>query len=73
MASNWNLGATQVAALKPFRESEPVYMFYAAVVLFETRRSTEARDLMQRALPRIIRSAYVDYYAKRILPSRTAS
>lgn len=72
LASNWSVGAAQLSALKPFRDSEPVYMFYGAVVLFEMRRGLEARELMERALPRIVRSAYVDYYVKKILPARAA-
>jgi hypothetical protein len=44
-------------------------MFYAAVALQETGAGTEARALAERALPRLNRSPFVDFYAKKILGS----
>ena len=73
LTKNWNLGAAQVNALQPFLDSEPVFMFYGAVALFESGRVAESRTLLNRALPRVARSAYVDQYASRILNARTGS
>lgn len=64
--SNWKVAAAQVAALKPFVDTESVSMFYAAVALFETGRLTEARQLLDRSLPRLTRSSYIDQYVKKI-------
>ncbi len=65
-SANWNIAAAQVAALKPFGETESVSMFYGAVAMFETGRLPEARDLLNKSLPRLTRSAYVDQYVKKI-------
>lgn len=73
LSSNWPVGVAQVAALRPFLDSEVVPMFYGAVSLFESGRLTEARELLKRALPRLTRSAYVDQYARRINSGRTGS
>jgi len=73
LSANWPVGATQVTALKPFLDGEVVPMFYGAVALFETGRLTEARELLDRALPRLTRSAYVDQYARRINSGRTGT
>ena len=48
-------------------------MFYGAVALFESGRVAESRTLLNRALPRVARSAYVDQYASRILNARAGS
>lgn len=66
MSSQWQLGASQVPALLPFGDAESVYMFFAAVSMYETGQRAEARELLDRALPRLSRSAYVDQYARKI-------
>jgi hypothetical protein len=66
LSSNWLLARDQVRALQPFNNSEPVYMFYAAVALYETDNIAAARELLTRALPRLTRTEYVEYYVRRI-------
>ncbi len=59
-------GAAQVTLVTPFVESEAPSMFYAAVVLYETGRTDEARGYMRRAIPRVT-GPLVDEYSKKIL------
>jgi hypothetical protein len=66
LSSNWLLARDQVRALQPFNNSEPVFMFYGAVALFETGNVAAAREILTRALPRLTRTEYVEYYVRRI-------
>jgi tetratricopeptide (TPR) repeat protein len=59
-------GAAQVVLVTPFVESEAPSMFYAAVVLYETGKTDEARGYMRRAMPRVA-GPLVDEYSKKIL------
>lgn len=67
LVKRWDVAAAQVPRLTPLADSEPVAMFFAAVALFETKQLEPARQLMERALPRVTKSPYVDYYGKRVL------
>jgi hypothetical protein len=71
LSSNFPLAADQLPRLRPFTDAETAPMFYAAVSLFETGYVNEARQFLDRALPKIVHSPYVDYYAKKIYASRT--
>ena len=73
LSSNWDLAAKQVAALEPFADDEAVHMFYGAISLFETGSLGRARLLLDRSLPRITRSPWVDQYAKKIQAGRTGT
>lgn len=66
LALNWPVAAAQVPLVSPFRDSEPVSMFYAAITLYETGRLTDSRQLLNRALPKLSRSPFVEEYASRI-------
>ncbi len=68
LTKDWQTAAAQGRALSPFRSGEETLMFYAAVGLYEIGKAEEARPLMRRAYPRIARNAFVDYYAKALLP-----
>jgi hypothetical protein len=68
LSSDWQTALQQLPLAQPFADTEAAAMFYASVALFESRREEEARELMTRALPRLAPSAYVDTYAKKILP-----
>jgi hypothetical protein len=59
-------GAVQVSLVAPFGENEAPSMFYAAVVLYETGKTDEARGLMKRAVPRVS-GPLVDEYSRKIL------
>jgi hypothetical protein len=59
-------GAYQVQLVSPFGENEAPSMFYAAVVLYETGKTDEARGLMKRAVPRVS-GPLVDEYSRKIL------
>jgi tetratricopeptide (TPR) repeat protein len=59
-------GAAQVTLVTPFVESEAPSMFYAAVVLYETGKTDEARGYLRRAMPRVA-GPLVDEYSKKIL------
>ena len=67
LTKDWTTAATQVGLISPFQAGEEAWMFYAAVALHETGSGDEARKLAERALPRLDRSAFVDFYARRIL------
>ncbi len=63
----WGTAVAQLEPLRPFREGEEPWMFYGAVALYESGRAAEARELAEKALPRLARSPFVDYYARRIV------
>ena len=69
LTKDWGTAVAQLAPLKPFRDGEEPWMFYAAVALQETGATAEARALAEKALPRLNRSPFVDYYARKILES----
>lgn len=69
LTKDWTTAAGQLELLRPFREGEEPWMFYAAVALLETGKAAEARELTVKALPRLTRSPFVDYYSQRILKS----
>jgi tetratricopeptide (TPR) repeat protein len=62
----YNEAAYQVPLVSPFGENEAPSMFYAAVVLYETGKTDEARGLMKRAVPRVS-GPLVDEYSRKIL------
>ncbi len=66
LSGAWNRGAEQIPLVIPFGEGEALPMFYAAVVLYQTGKTDEARGYMERALPRVS-GPFVDEYAKKIL------
>ena len=66
LSGDWRRGAEQVAFVAPFSEREALPMFYAAVVLYQTGRTQEAREYMERARPRVS-GQFVDEYAQKIL------
>ncbi len=66
LTRDYRLAVEQGSALAPFGEGEDSAMFYAAIALFETGKKQEAKALAERSLPRLKRTTYVDYYAKRI-------
>ena len=73
LAKNWPVAAAQVPLVQPFQDSESVAMFYAAITLFETGRLTDARSHLNRSLPNLTRSPFVEEYAARISGSRSGS
>ncbi len=66
LARAYSEGAAQVTLVTPFVESEAPSMFYAAVVLYETGKTDEARGYLRRAMPRVA-GPLVDEYSKKIL------
>lgn len=66
LSGSFREGATQVAIVAPFADAEAPSMFYAAVVLYETGKTDEARGYMQRAMPKVS-GVLVDEYSKKIL------
>jgi tetratricopeptide (TPR) repeat protein len=66
LARAYPLAASQIPAVAPLSDSEPTSMFYAAMALFETGRTDEARVYMERALPKVS-GPLADEYAKKIL------
>lgn len=67
LTKDWRAAASNVPALKPFRENEETSMFYGAVALWETGSQEEARDLAKRSYPLVAKNAFVEFYGKRIL------
>jgi len=66
-AHRWQTGVAQIPFIQPFAAGEEVTMFYAAVSLYQTGKPREARTLLERALPGINSSTYVEIYKKKIL------
>jgi tetratricopeptide (TPR) repeat protein len=60
------LAVAQLPVSAPFSDGEASSMFYAAVALFETGRQADARNFLQRALPRVS-GPLVDEYSKKIM------
>jgi len=67
LTKDWGTAVGQLEPLRPFRDGEEPWMFYAAVALHETGSNAEARALAEKALPRLSRSPFVDFYAKKIV------
>jgi hypothetical protein len=67
LSKDWKTGAEQVALIEPFRDGEEVFMFYAAVSLYQTGAADAAKVLMARARPKIGSNPFVDHYARKIL------
>ncbi len=67
LAKDWKIATAQLSALSPFRDGEEPYMFYAAVVIYETGDPDRAKPFLQRALPHIASTPYTQFYAKKIL------
>lgn len=67
---NWQTAAAQVPQVEPFRTGEEVTMFYAAVALYHAGKTAEARPLLERSLPGVNPSPYVESYKQKILGRR---
>jgi protein involved in temperature-dependent protein secretion len=67
LTKDWGTAVAQLEPIRPFRDGEEPWMFYGAVALFETGRAAEARELAEKALPRLSRSPFVDYYSRKIV------
>jgi tetratricopeptide (TPR) repeat protein len=67
LAGDWGLGAEQVPRIAPIADAEPVTLFYASVVLYETGKREEARQYLERAKSRLARNSMVDEYTTKIL------
>jgi tetratricopeptide (TPR) repeat protein len=65
MGSNWT--DTTIYFERGGESKRAELMFYAAVAYFELGRKDEAARILQRALPRLARDAYVDTYVTQIL------
>ena len=59
----------QVPLVKPIADTEAPSLFYAAVALYETGKTEEARVYLQRAMPKVS-GVLVDEYAMRKSPLR---
>jgi hypothetical protein len=64
---NWQTAAAQIPLVQPFKTGEEVTMFYAAVALYQTGKTAEARPLLEKSLPGINPSPYVDSYKQKIM------
>lgn len=67
LGRDWRTGVSQLLLIEPFSAGEEKYMFYGAVVYFESQRRDEATELMRSALPKLARSPFVDHYARLLL------
>jgi len=63
---NWQTAVRQVPFVAPFKAGEEVTMFYAAVALYHMGKVSDARLLLERALPGINPSHYVESYKQKI-------
>ncbi len=67
LTKDWGAAVAQLAVIRPFQTGEEPSMFYAAVALEETGAGSEARALIEKALPTLKRTPFIDFYAKKIL------
>lgn len=63
----WQLAVSQIPQVEPFLTGEEVTMFYAAIALYQTGKIAAARPLLERSLPGVNPSPFVDEYKQRIL------
>ena len=66
LSRSYGLAVEQVPMSAPFSDREAPALFYAAVALYETGRGSEARNFLQRALPRVS-GPLVEEYSTKIL------
>lgn len=67
---DWRTASSQLSLLTPFRGGEESYVFYAAVVAYETGRIADAKRYLAASIGRIPRRSYVDYYKDKIESAR---
>ena len=70
LAHDWRTALAQVTTTVPYNAGEEASMFYAAATLYESGRKDEARDLIQRARPRLNSTPMIDYYYNLIVGRR---
>ncbi len=66
LVRSYQNAVAQVPLVTPIADSESPSLFYAAVALYETGKTEEARAYLQRAMPRVS-GPLVDEYTKKIL------
>lgn len=66
LSRSYTLAAAQLPLVTPLSDNEPTAMFYAAVTLFETGKTDEARAYLQKAIPKVS-GPLADEYARKIL------
>lgn len=66
LSRSYTVAANQLPMVIPLSDNEPTAMFYAAVTLFETGKTDEARAYLQRAMPKVS-GPLADEYARKIL------
>ena len=69
LTGDYRAGASQAELVSPLSTGEELYMFYAAVALYETGNKEDARRLMEKARPKMVPGPFVDYYIRTILGS----
>ena len=69
LTGDYRAGASQAELVLPLSTGEELYMFYAAVALYETGNKEDARRLMEKARPKMVPGPFVDYYIRAILGS----
>lgn len=67
LSKDWKTASAQVNPSAPFADGEELYMFYAAVALYETGQKSAAKSYMLRARPHMEAGPMVDRYMKAIL------
>lgn len=67
LVRDYDTAASEVATVSPLGSGEELYMFHAAVAMYETGKKDDARRLMQKARPHMVRSPFVDSYVRAIL------
>ena len=66
LVRSYQNAVAQVPLVTPIADSESPSLFYAAIALYETGKTEEARAYLQRAMPRVS-GVLVDEYTKKIL------
>ena len=66
-ASRWDLAAEYFRRGGDPGDEQPLLLFFMAVAFFETGAADEAASALERSLPQIQRTEFVDRYAEKIL------
>ncbi len=72
-SARWREAATYFRRGGDPGDTQPELLFYLAVALYESGDRDAAATVLERSLPNLERTPYVDSYAKRILRPRSAN
>jgi hypothetical protein len=71
--ASWATAVTYFKRGGLIADDQPLRLFYFSVSLYETGEREGAKEVLQRCLPRLKRTAYVDRYIDKILGGKSGT